>query len=220
MKLHTALIAAAVVSLGLVPRPAEATHNCTKEEPRCVDRRTLVEKPERQEIVSRVLGHHCYDDFNASLPDRDKRVLYSKIGVVFSNVTHRPGYLETITVYFEGQERQIMGNIDAIGKKNDFHAYDGVERDPGTRITLEVGKQVNFYYDKNSHDIGQYYIEHQSMASAPAGAGQGGKDPGSDPRPGGRPAVSVDCERKHHLTMQIVPPSPPPCQRRGEPCPS
>ena len=219
MKLRTALAAAVVVSLELVPLPAEATHNCTKEEPRCVDRRTIVEKPERQMITSRVLGHHCYDDFSASLPDRDKRVLYSRIEVAFSNVTHRSGYLDTITISIEGEEPHAVGRVDAIGNKNDFHAADWDQRPPGSKLTFDVKKMVEFYYSKNNRDIGQYYIEHRPAASGPTGGGQAGKDPG-DPRPGGRPSVSVDCGGLHGLQMEVVPPSAPPCRRPSGPCPS
>jgi hypothetical protein len=220
MKARIVLVAAAVVSLHLVPGPASATHNCTKEEPRCTDRRTLVEKPERQVITSRVLGHHCYDDFSASLPDRDRRELYSRVEVAFSNVTHRSGHLDTITIHIEGQEPHAVGRVDAIGKKNDFHAADWDRRPPGSKLTFEVGKKVDFYFGKENRDIGRYRIEHRPVANGPAGGGQAGKDPGRNPSPGGRPSVSVDCEGQHGLTMEVVPPSPPRCQRRDQPCPA
>jgi hypothetical protein len=62
------------------------------------------------------MGHHCYGDADAGDPNRDGRVLVSRVGVVFSNVTRHSGYLETVTVYFEGQERQIMGSVDGFGR--------------------------------------------------------------------------------------------------------
>src|SRR5688500_18121840 len=125
MKLRVALIAVALLLPVPIGVPAAQAHNCTEEEPRCVDHRMLVEKPERQEIISRVLGHHCYmDGLGEEERRRDSRVLLSRISVVFSNVTRESGYFETVTIYFEGDERQIMGSVDAAGKKNDFSRYD------------------------------------------------------------------------------------------------
>lgn len=219
MKVRIVLVAAAVVSLNLVPRPAGGSHNCTKEEPRCVDRRTLVEKPERQVITSRVLGHHCYDDFTAGSPERDRRVLYSRIEVAFSAVTHRSGFLETITVSIEGEEPHAVGRVAAIGKRSDFYAADWERRDPGSKLTFDVRKKVEFAYNQNTGDIGQYRIEHRPAAYGPAGSGQAGKD-GGDPRPGGRPSISVDCEGQHGLALEVVPPSAPRCRKPGGPCPT
>lgn len=215
MKLQTALPAAVVVALGFVPLPAAATHKCGTEEPRCVDHRTLVQKPDRQEITSRVLGHHCYHDTDAGQPNRDRRVLLSRIGVVFSDVTRESGYLETITIHFEGEERQIMGSVDAFARRNDFHRYNDEMRNPGSRITLRVDKQVEFNNVRDRKDVGVYNIQHE-----PAGGRPGAGGPGGNPGGPARPGVGVDCKGLHHLILEVTPPSSPPCRNKPpKPCP-
>jgi hypothetical protein len=209
---RTALAAALLVPVVFFPTPAEG-HDCTKEEPRCFEVRTLLEKPERQEIKSRVLGHHCAMDGEERDPNADHRVLSSRIGVVFSDVTRTSGFLETITIYFEGDQRQITGALDAIGRRNDWHHYDGRGFDPGLSASYRVGKRVEFGHARHKK-IGSYDIWHSSMASEPeAGYGEthgGGREP---------TIVGGDCEQKHYLLLDVVPPSEPSCQRRNGPCP-
>lgn len=215
MKLLTAPAAAVVLSRGFAPLPAAATHRCGTEEPRCVDRRTLVQKPERQEVTSGVLGHHCYHDSDAGQPNRDRRVLLSRIGVVFSSVTGKSGYLESVTIHFEGEERQVMGSVDAIGKRNDFHRYNDEPRSPGSRVTLRVGKQVEFNALKGGKNLAVYNIRHEPAAGRPGASGPGGH-PGGPARPG----LSADCKQPHHLILEVTPQSPPPCRNKPpQPCP-
>ncbi|MCA1846137.1 MAG: hypothetical protein LC792_23690 [Actinobacteria bacterium] len=216
MALRSALVAGAVVSLALVPLPAQATHNCKTEEPRCVDTATLVQKPERQEVTSRLLGHHCYSDVDAADPNRDERVLQSRIGVVFSNVTRQSGFLETVTIYFEGHERQIMGSVIGFGRAHrDFSYYDAREFDPGYKITLEVGKKVDFNDYEGRKDIGLYNIRHDSAAKRPGGSG-----PGGNPRGPARPQLGVNCYGIHYFVLEVTPPSARPCSNKPpNPCP-
>ncbi|MDQ3944953.1 MAG: hypothetical protein M3357_07375 [Actinomycetota bacterium] len=216
MKLRCALGVAVVVSLGLVPPPAAATHSCNIEEPYCGDRRTLVQKPERQEVISRVMGHHCYGDADAGDPNRDQRVLLSRIGVVFTNVTRHTGYLETVTVYFEGRERQIMGSVEGFGReKQDFHRYDDRQYNPGSKTTLLIDRQVEFNDYEGRKDVGVYNIRHEAAASRPGASGPGG-DPGG-PAP---PSLGVDCHGVHYLILEVTPPSSPPCTNKPpRPCP-
>lgn len=208
MKLRAALVAVAVL-LPVVPAavPVAQAHNCTKEEPRCVDYRTLVEKPERQEIISRVLGHHCYmDGLGEEERQRDKRVLLSRIGVVFSNVTRESGYFETVTIYFEGDERQIMGSVDAAGKQNDFSKYDDQGYDPGFNVSFRVDKQVRFYQQKDGPN---YTIRHEGAA----GKFTAGPSGGPRGRQANRPDTDADCAQAEHLILLVRPPSTPKCQR-------
>ena len=215
MKIHAALPAAVAVSLALVPLPAAATHNCGTQEPRCVDQRTLLQKPERQEVVSRVLGHHCYHDTEAGQPNRDRRVLLSRIAVVFSNVTRKSGYFETVTIHFEGQERQIMGSVDAFGRRNDFHRYNDEVHSPGSKISFRVDKQVEFNELKGRKDVGVYNIQNEPAAGRPGASG-----PGGNPKGPARPSLSAECKGLHHLILEVTPPSPPPCRNKPpEPCP-
>jgi hypothetical protein len=216
LKLRFAFLAAVVVSLGLVPPPAAATHRCDTEEPYCGDRRTLVQKPERQEVISRVLGHHCYHDADAGDPNRDQRVLLSRVGVVFSNVTRHSGYLHTVTVYFDGQERQIMGSVDGFGRgKSDFSKYDDQQHNPGDQITLPIDKQVEFNDYEGRKDVGVYNIRHEGAASRPGGTGPGG-NPGGPARPG----LYADCRGVEYLILEVTPPSAPPCTNKPpRPCP-
>jgi hypothetical protein len=214
MNVRTPLVAAVVVSLGLAVPPAAATHKCGSEEPRCVDRRTLVQKPERQAVTSRVLGHHCYNDFDAGDPNADRRVLLSRIGVVFSNVTRRSGYLETVTIHFEGQESQIPGSVDGFGRgTNDFHYYDDRLHAPGSEVTFRVDKQVEFNDYEGRKDLGVYNIRHEAAASRPGASGPGG-NPGGPARPG----LGVDCRGVHYLILEVTPPSSPPCGKDRRPC--
>jgi hypothetical protein len=212
-----AAVVAGVVALALMPLPAGATHKCNNEEPYCTDTKTLVQKPGRQELISRVIGHHCYSDVDADEPNRDRRVLHSHIGVVFSNVSRHVGFLETVTIYFDGPERQIMGSVTGFGRsKRDFSFYDAREFDPGYQITLQVNKQVEFndYYGRK--DFGLYNIRHDSAAKAPGASG-----PGGNPGGPGRPRLGVDCYGTHYFVQEVVPPAgPPPCTNKPpKPCP-
>ena len=201
MRIRATVVAAAVLALGLVQAPAAVAHNCTTEEPRCVDERTLVQKPGRQEVISRVLGHHCvmhpFDDD----PQSDKRVISSRIGVVFSDVTRQSGYFESFTIYFEGRERQVMGSVDTYGKRADVHKFDDQPYDPGFKLSYQINQRVDFGDDVRSKDLGAYTIEHTSAATQ------------------GRPGISPDCMDKHYLRLTVTPSSPPRCQRPNGPCP-
>jgi hypothetical protein len=200
MELRPALVTVALLSLSLVWPPVALAHNCTSEEPYCVDTRTLVEKPDRQEVISKVLGHHCVmHPFDEDPDNPEHRVLHSRIGVVFSNVTHNSGFLQTVTVYFEPSERQIMGSIDAYGNRNDFHQFDDQGYDPGFRESFQVDKTVEFHHSPNSYTT--YNIRNYSAAA-------------------GRPGAGPDCYAPHDLVLVVTPPSAPPCQRPSGPCPT
>jgi hypothetical protein len=70
---------------------------------------------------------------------------YGRCGGEATNVTRHSGYLETVTIYFEGQERQIMGSVEGFGRgKQDFHRYDDRQYNPGSKTTLQIDKQVEF----------------------------------------------------------------------------
>lgn len=181
-----------IVSMALLVLPGVAeAHNCATKEPYCQDVKRLVQRPGRQKVISRQLGHHCYQDFERDRSRRDNRVIKSRIGVVFSEVTRDHGFLETITVYFEGSEEQALGRIDAGAKRNDFGHYDDRPRDPGTSVSLRVNQRVEMGDDGREKDFGYYTIRHLSSARV-------GPSPTA-------PAFSADCERAHHLLLRVVP---------------
>jgi hypothetical protein len=214
MRFRIAIVATVVAApIFVVAPPAAEAHNCVEREPYCVDVRSLVQRPGRQEIVTRQLGHHCANEGEENAPGADKRVLYSRIGVVFSDVARRSGFFERVTIYFDGRERQIMGAVDAWGKRNDFSEYNGQPYDPGFSISYDVKKRVEFGDDSRSKNFGQYVIQHQSAASGPVGV----DGPSRRPPPGLRP----DCAAAHHLVLIVVPPRTPPCNTPPpQPCAS
>lgn len=214
MKILLPALAAALVVPALAVPPTAGAHDCGKREPRCFEVRTLLEKPERQEIVSRPLGHHCAADGEEQDPNADKRVLWSQIGVVFRDVNHTSGFLETVTVYFKGDHNQITGALDVIGgEKNNWHHYDDRTFRPGEQVSFRVDKRVRFGNVRHK-EIGSIDIWHSGAATKPsAGYGEshgGGRDPAIH---------DADCAQRHYLFLDVVPPSEPKCQRRDGPCP-
>ena len=201
MKVRVALAAVVIVSLGFPQAPAAASHrDCTKQEPLCRDVRGLVQRSERQEVISRVLGHHCWHAVDEGQPNRDRREIFSQISVVFRDVTRDFGFLETVTVHFRGGERQIMGRIDAIGKRNDWNMFDGRPHDPGFKVSFRVDKKVEFADVRGKNDRGRYQFRHESAASGPAP-----DRPGPDPQKGGPPGWETDCHGIHNLILEVVP---------------
>jgi len=197
MRIRATFVAVILLIPTLVNAPAAVAHNCVNEEPRCRDERTLVQKPERQEVISRVLGHHCAMDGLQDDPQSDKRVISSRIGVVFSDVTRRWGFFESFTIYFV-RERQVMGSVDTYGGRSDHadvHKFDDQPYDPGYQIRYDINKRVEFGDRVGSKDAGAYTIEHTSAATP------------------GAANIDPDCKGKHALLLTVTPPSQPPCQR-------
>jgi hypothetical protein len=91
-----------------------------------------------------------------------KRVLMSRIGVVFSDVTRQSGYFERFTIYFKGRKRQVMGAVDTYGKRGDVHTFDDQPYDPGYELTYEINKRAEFGDDVRTRDLGADTIEHTS----------------------------------------------------------
>jgi hypothetical protein len=110
-------------------------------------------------------------------------------------VTHDSGFLQTVTIYFEPSERQIMGSIDAYGERNDFHQFDDQGYDPGFQESFRVDKTVEFHHSPNSYTT--YSIRNYSAAA-------------------GRPGAGLDCYAPHDLVLILTPP----CQRPSGPCPT
>jgi hypothetical protein len=194
MRIRATFVAVILLIPTLVNAPAAVAHNCVKEEPYCRDEKTLVQKPGRQEVISRVLGHHCAMD---GLDEPDKRVVSSRIGVVFSDVTRRWGFFESFTIYFV-RERQVMGSVDTYGGRSDHadvHKFDDQPADPGYQIRYDINKRVEFGDRIGGKDAGAYTIEHTSAATR------------------GAPNIDPDCKGKHALLLTVTPPSQPPCQR-------
>jgi hypothetical protein len=194
MRIRATAVAVLLLASGVMYAPAAVAHNCVNEEPRCRDEKTLLEKPDRQEVISRVLGHHCAMDGLQDDPQSDKRVISSRIGVVFSDVTRRSGFFESFTIYFV-QERQVMGQVDTYGKQGDVHKFDDQPYDPGYQLRYDINQRVEFGDRVGSQDAGAYTIEHTSAASR------------------GAPNIKPDCKDKHFLLLTVTPPSQPPCQR-------
>lgn len=202
MRIRVALAGGALLVSGVLDAPSATAHNCTRQEPRCVEQRTLVQKPERQEIISRVLGHHCVEHPSYDDPNADKREIHSRIGVVFSDVSRHSGYFESFTIYFEGNQRQVMGSVNAYGKRSDVHRFDNRPHDPGYEISYRVDKRVEFGDDVGSKGaLGAYTIHHDSAGT-----------PGSG-------NIEPDCRGSHYLRLTVTPPSDPKCQRPRGPCP-
>jgi hypothetical protein len=169
---------------------AQAEHNCTREEPRCVGHRTLYVGDAERELTSPRLGHHCGDT------EEDKKTrLYHRIGAVFRDVSETHGYLKEIKFYFDGPGPQRLDRLVAYGVRNDFQA-GGEKHDEGVVIGFRVEKRVEFRRHGRDGIIAIYLIRTDTSKRA-----------GHDARPApGLPGENyyVDCGDQHHLQVEVA----------------